>query len=529
MPTTPPQSPFKPVVLSLSDLAGPDYIEAVCSAATACSRAGDARRRRLAAERVEFYPASFQRPLRSLLRKVGRQVAPSLASSETGAASEAFRAASSDARAPLAGRGPFRVGQDGRLYFLAKSEHYHSALGHAFPGYTLLERARMLGIPNATHNNTRGHITRSLERELVRLACGITPAERHTLPGIIAQSNGPVLNRVINLATGSVAAEAAIKIALARFYRPMPDSPPPPCHGVTPVLIVLGDHAGGLQANYHGTCLSAQILRGMWPDLTARLSASSVLHIRAVRPNDIADLERAFAEAMQPGLAAAGFFHEFVMMNYGACRLSPAFVTRAYALCRRDGVPAIADEIQTCLWSPDAFLFREYGVVPDIVVAGKGMTGGEYAASRILMQPSFDGLPQFGALVTNGQEEISSLAYLVSLAWMQANAQPIREIGAYYHERLHDLAARFPGIIATIDGLRHMASLCFHDLTTARAFTDALNDAGIDISVQTYKDDCPPGALTKLPLVCTREDVDMLTRAMRTTLQALSRTPRRSS
>ncbi len=49
--------------------------------------------------------------------------------------------------APLSGLGVFRVGEDGRLYLIAQSEHYHTPLGHSFPGYTLLERARQLGIP----------------------------------------------------------------------------------------------------------------------------------------------------------------------------------------------------------------------------------------------------------------------------------------------------------------------------------------------------------------------------------------------
>ena len=50
----------------------------------------------------------------------------------------------------------------------ASGEHYHVPLGHEFPGFALLDVARTLGISNATHNNTRGHITRRLEEALVR-------------------------------------------------------------------------------------------------------------------------------------------------------------------------------------------------------------------------------------------------------------------------------------------------------------------------------------------------------------------------
>ena len=50
---------------------------------------------------------------------------------------------------------------------IASLPHYHAALGHDFPGYRLLQIAGRLGVCNATHNNTRGHMTRLLERELV--------------------------------------------------------------------------------------------------------------------------------------------------------------------------------------------------------------------------------------------------------------------------------------------------------------------------------------------------------------------------
>ena len=50
-----------------------------------------------------------------------------------------------------------------------------------FYGYgdKLVENARRLGIPNATHNNTRGHITRVLETELIRLVSGRKKRSAH--------------------------------------------------------------------------------------------------------------------------------------------------------------------------------------------------------------------------------------------------------------------------------------------------------------------------------------------------------------
>jgi len=86
----------------------------------------------------------------------------------------------------------------------AKSEHYHTPLGHNFPGYRLIDNARALGITNATHNNTRGYITRLLEQELVRTINGLRPEETDALDAALASQEPHVLNRVINLETGSL-------------------------------------------------------------------------------------------------------------------------------------------------------------------------------------------------------------------------------------------------------------------------------------------------------------------------------------
>ena len=411
--------------------------------------------------------------------------------------------------APLTGWGYYRVGEDGRLYLLVKSEHYHAPLGHGFPGYLLIDCARRLGIPNATHNNTRGHITRLLEEELIRTANGLQPGDRVSLEGAMRSRRVGVLNRVLNLQTGSLAVEAGIKMMLGRFYRAQSNSSQPKHEGRTPVFVVIGDESGDLSANYHGTTVLAQVMRGMWPELKGRLEESRLMKIAAVRPNDRTHLEETFAKYECGRTRIAGLLHEIVLMNYRGLRLRRNFVKRMYSLCRRHDVPILADEIQSCLWSPELYMFREYGVRPTFAVIGKGFSGGEYASSRIVFNAAMDFLPQFGALVTNGQEELASLAYLITMRWAEANADKTRAVGDEYQVRLRDLARKYRRHMAAVDGRRHLASLVFHELGGAKAFVKHLVDGGLDISVQDYKkDDCPPAAMTKLPLIAGHEVVD---------------------
>jgi len=466
---------------SLADLIGRERVEASCRARAALAGEDLARLVALACEPVDFLPASFMERQHALLKRVGERISEPYADTPVrGASTQTFNAATHLGMSPLSALGMFRVGEDGRLYLISKSEHYHASLGHGFPGYQLIDRARQLGIPNATHNNTRGQIIRLLEEELVCAVNGLAPGDEAGLKNVLACEDPYVCNRVLNLETGSLAAEAALKMILARFYRIEAHSPAPKYAGRIPVLLVMGNDDGGFEANYHGTTILAQSMRGMWPEVYD--GTKNLFRVCPIRPNNIDDLEEAFKNWEGGGHKIAGFFHEIVMMNYGGRLLSPEFLQRAYALCREHDVPTVVDEIQSCMWHHDLFMFREWGLKPSFVAVGKGFPGGEYPASRLIFSSAMDAMPQFGALVTNGQEELASLAYLITMRWARANAQATRSVGDYYEKRMREFAAANPHAISAVEGKRHMTTLYFNELGVAKAFAKDLNRRGLDIS-----------------------------------------------
>jgi 4-aminobutyrate aminotransferase-like enzyme len=243
---------------------------------------------------------------------------------------------------------------------------------------------------------------------------------------------------------------------------------------------------------------------------------------KGVSINDIAHFERIVQENDRELYKIAGFIHEIILMNYGGIRLEEDFLKRAYAICHEHDIPIMVDEIQSCIWSPELYLFREYGLHPDFVAIGKGFPGGEYPASRILTTAEMDDLGQFGALVTNGQEELASLAYLVTMEFVQANCHYVTEIGNYYEGELHGLLNRYPHIISAIEGQRHLSSIFFYKAEQALEFIHYLNTKCIDISAQTYKSNCPPTALTKIPLISSPKMVNFLIRKMDEALQCMN-------
>lgn len=509
------------VTRSLRDLLGDDYLDAVVRTRHALTGRPLSELDALSREQVEFLPPAFAEQGRRLAALAGSVLVEGLADPVAGAPSAAFGRAQNQAAAPLGGLGACRIGQDGRVYLAAKSEHYQASLGHGFPGFRLIDVARELGIPNATHNNTRGQVTRLAERALIAAAAGLDPAAGgEDLDELLSCAERHVLTRVINLETGSLAAEAALKMMLTRFYAA--DGGDAAAAGTTPVILVLADSADGPTANYHGTTLTAQLLRGLWPGLAAGLDRAGLLRVVAVPPNDAHAFREALARYNTGVHRVAGFCHEIVLMNYGGLVLSEDYLREVYRACDAAGVPVFCDEIQSGAWYGELFLFRRYGISPDLVAVGKGFPGGEYPASRILLSAEFDALSQFGALVTNGQEELASLAYLITMTFVHANGAHVDAVGARLHARLGELVARFPDLLVAITGDGLMAGIQFGDAGTAVRFCrDLERDHGIDTSVQAYKPSAPPVALIKLPVIVEEAVVDVLVDRMATVLDGI--------
>lgn len=505
---------FVSPTLSLEDLLGKEYLHSVIAANVALGRISAEGGTALAAKKVDFYPEESQNKNDSMLSRVGESVIPSFRNTVDGAGTNAFQKATHKNMAPLTGLGNYRIGEDGRLYLLGKSEHYHASLGHQFAGYRLIDHARRLGILNATHNNTRGYITRLMEIRLVQSVNGVAWEDEETTSRILASSEPRVLNRVINLETGSVAVEAGVKMMLTRFYRLDPTFPEPKYHGRIPVFFVMADQKGGKEGNYHGTTVITQTFRGLWPELYAAADGGELYKVVPVAINDIEDFQEKIRRYNTGRYKTAGFLHEIILMNYGAVRLEPVFLQQAYAFCRNTDTPTLVDEIQSCMWYPGMLLFRLYDLHPDFVIVGKGFPGGEYPASKVITTAEMDTLNQFGALVTNGQEELASLSYLITMSFMRANGEEVARCGERFQAGLRAMQQRHAQTLCRVEGLGHLAGLHFHSVEQASAFAAKLNSRCIDSSAQIYKPNCPPAVLLKPPVVASEKTMDYLVRAI---------------
>lgn len=504
---------FQNVTLSLTDMLGKEYLDNVLEANRFFGAEEEEVLKEAAFGKVEFYPEADQKKNDLLLDKVGTRVIKDLAVENEGAPTDAYRHAFNRDAAPVSGHGCFRIGEDGKLYFVGKSEHYHASLGHTFGGYKLIDNARKLGILNATHNNTRGYITRTLERELIRTANGIAQDDSKKLEEVLSSKEKHVLNRVISLETGSLACEAGIKMMLHRFYELGGSDYRGEYCGRIPVFFIMADFKGGKEANYHGTTVFAQTLRGMWPGFYEKAEKNELYKVVSVKVNDIEDFRSKMEEYNKPPYKTAGFMHEIVLMNYGGTLLYKDYLQQAHELCRQYDTPVMVDEIQSCIWYKELFLFRKYELHPDFVIIGKGFSGGEYPASKIITTAEMDTLNQFGALVTNGQEELASLSYLITMKFVSENGEKIEELMNDFYNRISAAAAKRPDVVKCVEGLGYLAAFVFFDLETAKVFAHKVNDKFIDVSAQTYKQNCPAAVLIKPPMITSEAGIDFLVKS----------------
>jgi len=512
---------LKNISRSLTDILGSEYMDAVQSVAVKIGGMDPDEAKRIANEKIDFFPDEYIQKMDELAKGTGEKLFQGFENAEKGAPTDAFKKAAHSNMAPIGGLGCTRIGEDGKAYLIAKSEHYHASLGHSFPGYKLIDNARKLGILNATHNNTRGYITRLAERRIVAKANGLSM--RADIDDILSSKEPHVLNRVINLETGSLAVEAGIKMMLARFYKLDGSFPAPVYSGKIPVFLVMEDNKEGLGANYHGTTVIAQTLRGMWPELYEKCVENDLYRVVSVKKNDINDFKEKIEKYNTGKYKTAGFLHEIILMNYAGIRLTKEFLQEAHKLCNESDTFTLVDEIQSCMWYDGMFLFRLYDLHPDFAVIGKGFPGGEYPASKIITTAPADSLNQFGALVTNGQEELASLAYLITMEFSEENGKEIAKMGDKLENGICTLAAKYPDLLPPPEGLGHLSSIHFNSVEKAAEFTKIMNDMCVDISAQLYKPDCPPAVLLKPPLITDDAVLDVLLEKIEEGLLKLSK------
>jgi adenosylmethionine-8-amino-7-oxononanoate aminotransferase len=317
---------------------------------------------------------------------------------------------------------------DGRRYLDGVSSLWVTVHGHGEPAINAAVRAQLDRLDHSTFLGLTHEPGIRVAEELLRVA----PAD---------------LSRVFFAGDGSSAAEAAIKMAYQAATQ----------RGENRPLYV------HLAEGYHGDTLGAVALGGVElfhatyrPLLieTRMVSSPGVLsagQTRAARAAEVlAEMrallaregERVCAVVVEPMVQAAGG-----MLTHDA-----SFLVGVRALCDEFGTAMLVDEVATGIGATGTWFAVEHaGVVPDLMVVGKRLTGGVLPLSAVLARESvyeaFLGSPDSGRTFFHGHtytaNPLSCAAALANLALMHERATVARAgaIGARLGAALVQIAA----------------------------------------------------------------------------------------
>jgi acetylornithine/succinyldiaminopimelate/putrescine aminotransferase len=124
-------------------------------------------------------------------------------------------------------------------------------------------------------------------------------------------------------------------------------------------------------------------------------------------------------EAALRGRDVAAVIMETIPATYGFPLPAPGYLAGVKKLCERYGALYIADEVQTGLMrTGELWAISKHGVNPDILVSGKGISGGMYPVSVVLATEAAAGWlteDGFAHMSTFGGAELGCVAALKTL------------------------------------------------------------------------------------------------------------------
>jgi 4-aminobutyrate aminotransferase-like enzyme len=366
---------------------------------------------------------------------------------------------------------------------------------------TFLDLTAAFGVAAVGHSNLR--VVEAIREQSGKLLHGMGDVHptrvKVELARKIAERTPGDLGGVLFGSDGADAIEAALKTA--RLYTGKPG--------------VLAFHGG-----YHGLTYGALAVTSR-EDFRAPFTGQVPAFARHI---PYAAELRVIDEALHANEGEIGaVIVEPIQGRGGIFEPPPGWFTDLRALCDRSGVLLIADEVFTG-WgrTGDWFACDHESVVPDILCIGKAMGGG-FPISACVARPHV--MAAWGestgeALHTSTflGSPLGCAAALAAIGEMEARALPerARTVGAYFKDRLIELAASHPGQLAEVRGRGLMLGLRFHRSETALRLVYDLLARGIIV--------LPAGAGDVLefvpPLVIETKQIDWAVSQMDAALAA---------
>ncbi|MDH7490092.1 MAG: aspartate aminotransferase family protein [Anaerolineae bacterium] len=320
------------------------------------------------------------------------------------------------------------------------------------------------GVFNLGHRNPG--IIAALERSLRELDVGnhhLISEQRAALAQRLAQLAPGNLPYTVFAVGGGEAVDLAIKVARGYTRRPNIISAKGGYHGHTGLALAAGDEK----------------YRAPFGPMPPGFSQ--------VPFNDVAALEQAVNRE------TAAVILETVPATYGMPIANPDYFAQVRALCDRAGALLIVDEIQTGLGRTGKLWgIQHFGVEPDIMVIGKGLSGGIYPMAATCFRAELEAVfhkDPFIHISTFGGAEVGCP---VALKVLEISSDPaflrhVEEIAGLFAEGFARLREKHPGVLVRLRQLGMMMGIEMVNPYCGPLFSKAAYDAGL-LSVYAYND-----------------------------------------
>lgn len=183
-----------------------------------------------------------------------------------------------------------------------------------------------------------------------------------------------------------------------------------------------------------------------------------------VRANDISNLEKHFSEEV------CGVLVEAIQGEGGVRPLTKPFLEAARKLTRSTGALLIADEIQSGMGRTGRWCaYQHSGILPDITTLAKPLAGGLPMGAMVATEEASRAIhPGLHGTTFGGGPLACAVAIAVIDTIQHENLlQHIHEVGAYFQEKLTDLAERLPEVASGARCVRGMGLMLAFEVNSA--------------------------------------------------------------
>lgn len=386
------------------------------------------------------------------------------------------------------GDGMTLVDSEGKKYLDFLSGIGVVSLGHCHPAVVKAvadQAAKLIHVSNYYYIEHRGEVARLLSD---MLNAEVPEAERAPWKSFFANS-------------GAEANECAIKL-VRLFARQRAEQAGRPAESAPRVIVTL-------EGSFHGRTLSTLAATAQ----PAKQEAFQPLPGGFVSTpiNDVAALEQLFAER---GDEICAVMLECIQGESGVHPCTAEFLQAARRLTAERDALLVCDEVQCGIYrTGKPFGFQNFGVTPDVVTIAKGVASGIPAGACAARGAAADTFGPGDHGSTFGGSNIAMAAARATLEELVAPgfADHVAEVGAYLRGRLAELPH-----VTEVRGLGLMVAV---DLAEAAPNANDVVLAGLGAGLVLNA--TGPHTLRFLPpLICTKEDADVLIERLAPLLQA---------